>query len=144
MRHQRTSIFAAALLTVLLASGCADMGSKAGSDGVALNGSKEVPPNPSAATGLVRIAVAADHAVSGGLTTKGIEAKAAHIHQAAPGMNGPVIVGLTKAADDSWIVPPGAKLTDDQYASYQAGNLYVNVHSAQYPGGEIRAQLNSK
>jgi hypothetical protein len=37
--------------------------------------------------------------------------------------------------------PAGAKLTDAQYAAYKAGNLYVNVHSAKNPGGEIRAQL---
>ena len=34
-----------------------------------------------------------------------------------------------------------AKLTEAQYAAYKAGNLYVNVHSAKNPGGEIRAQL---
>jgi len=37
--------------------------------------------------------------------------------------------------------PPGSKLTDEQYASFKAGNLYVNVHSTEHKPGEIRAQL---
>jgi hypothetical protein len=32
-------------------------------------------------------------------------------------------------------------LTPEQLKSYQAGELYVNVHSAANKGGEIRAQL---
>jgi hypothetical protein len=38
-------------------------------------------------------------------------------------------------------VPPGAKLTDAQYDAFKAGRLYVNFHSAQHKGGEIRAQV---
>ena len=40
-----------------------------------------------------------------------------------------------------WSVPPGSKLTDEQYTSFKSGNLYVNVHSAEHKPGEIRAQL---
>ena len=36
---------------------------------------------------------------------------------------------------------PVAMLTDAQYASFKSGDLYVNVHSAQHPTGEIRGQL---
>jgi len=48
---------------------------------------------------------------------------------------------LTKKGDNEWVLPEGAKLSDDQFQSFNAGNLYVNVHSAAYPGGEIRAQI---
>jgi hypothetical protein len=38
-------------------------------------------------------------------------------------------------------VAPGTKLTDAQFAAFQAGNLYVNVHTAANAGGELRGQL---
>ncbi|MFZ2651237.1 MAG: CHRD domain-containing protein, partial [Burkholderiaceae bacterium] len=65
----------------------------------------------------------------------------AHIHMAPSGKNGPVVVPLAKGAQGVWSVAPGAKLTAEQLKSYQAGELYVNVHSAANKGGEIRAQL---
>jgi len=51
-----------------------------------------------------------------------------------------VIIPLTKDGN-TYSAPPGAKLTELQLASFRAGNLYVNVHTAANPGGEIRAQL---
>ncbi|PUA18262.1 CHRD domain-containing protein [Glaciimonas sp. PCH181] len=106
-----------------------------------LDGAHEVPANDSTASGITNITVAADKSVSGNVTTTGIDGKAAHIHIGAAGVNGPVIVPLSKTGDNVWSVPAGAMLTDPQYASYLAGNLYVNVHSAAHPGGEIRVQL---
>ena len=79
--------------------------------------------------------------VSGGITTAGIAATAAHIHLGKAGTNGMVVIGLVKNGDNAWSVPPGAKLTDEQYKAYLAGELYVNVHSAANKGGEIRGQL---
>ena len=108
---------------------------------VTLDGGHEVPPTNSAASGSATIKVAADKSVSGTVNTRGIQGKMAHIHEGALGKNGPVLVPLTKVGDDTWEVPAGAKFTDAQYASYLAGNLYINVHSATNPGGEIRGQL---
>jgi hypothetical protein len=93
------------------------------------------------ATGGGSISINPDMSVSGGITTKGVVATMAHIHLGAAGANGPVIVGLVKSGDNGWQVPAGSKLTEEQYRAYKAGDLYVNVHSAEHKGGEIRAQL---
>ena len=108
---------------------------------IALSGSQQVPPVTTSASGSGTITIGADKAVSGSVTTTGVTAIAAHIHQAAAGQNGPVIIPLTKTADNVWSVPAGAKLTDEQFTAFKAGNLYVNVHSAANKGGEIRGQL---
>jgi hypothetical protein len=92
------------------------------------------------ASGSGTITVNADKTVSGSVTVKGVNATAAHIHEGAAGKNGGVIIPLTKSGD-TFSVPAGAKLTDAQFAALQKGELYVNVHSAANPNGEIRAQL---
>jgi hypothetical protein len=126
---------AAALLT--LAAGTATAG-----DAVKLSGKEEVPPTPSMATGSGTITVKDDKSVSGSVTTSGVEGTAAHIHLAEKGKNGPPIITLTKGEDGkSWNVPADSKLTDEQFAAYKAGHLYINVHSAAHKPGEIRAQL---
>jgi len=108
-----------------------------------LSGANEVPANNSAATGTGTIRIGRDGSVTGNVVVAGMTPTAAHIHEAPPGKNGPVIVPLAKTADNVFAAAAGARLTDAQYASYLAGNLYVNVHSDAYPGGEIRAQLTA-
>jgi len=108
---------------------------------VVLSGGQEVPPVTTSATGSGTITVAADQSISGKITTTGIKGTAAHIHVAAPGTNGPVIVPLTKDGENGWAVGPGAKLQDAHYQAFKDGNLYVNVHSAANPNGEIRGQI---
>jgi len=109
---------------------------------VKLTGANEVPPVMTSASGSGTVTVNEDHTVTAKITATGMTATAAHIHQAAMGANGKVIVPFTKTGDNEFSAPPGAKLTDEQYAAYKAGDLYVNVHSAAHPGGEIRAQLS--
>jgi hypothetical protein len=108
---------------------------------VVLSGAEETPAVTTAASGSGTISVGADKSVSGSITTKDVLGTAAHIHLAAPGKSGPPVITLAKSADNVWSVPAGSVLTDDQYASYQAGNLYINVHSAAHKPGEIRGQL---
>ena len=108
---------------------------------VTLTGAEETPAVSTAAIGAGVINVDADKSVSGKVTTKGVSGTAAHIHLAAAGQSGPPIITLEKTTDDVWSVPAGSKLTDDQYASYQAGKLYINVHSAENKRGEIRGQI---
>ena len=108
---------------------------------VDLSGDQEVPKVTTQAKGNGTITVGDDKSVKGSITTTGITATAAHIHEADAGKNGGVIIPLTKNGDNGWSVPAGAKLTDAQYEAYKKGGLYVNVHSAANPGGEIRGQL---
>ena len=134
-------ISSAALILVTALSACSAMRSNNESVQVNLSGAQEVPAVPSGATGTGTITVANDGSVSVSITTSGIVATAAHIHLGAAGTNGPVIVPFTKTSDNTFAAPAGAKLNEAQMASYKAGGLYVNVHSAKYPGGEIRAQI---
>lgn len=131
--------FAGLALVLTLLAGCSGMGKGMGSS-VALSGAQEVPPVSTSATGTARITVGADKSVSGRIDTSGLDGTMAHIHIGARGSNGPVIVPMNKEGS-SWVIAPGARLTDAQYDAYKAGNLYVNVHTAVNKGGEIRAQL---
>lgn len=108
---------------------------------LSLNGATEVPPVVTAASASGQISVTPDRNISGSVKVSGMVATMAHIHEAAVGKNGPPIVTLIKGANDSYAVPAGTRLSEAHYSSYASGMLYVNVHSAQYPNGEIRAQL---
>jgi hypothetical protein len=143
-KNSQVSFVGAAALLALLTAGCSSMENMSMPSwmggGTELSGAQEVPPASTKATGKSTIKVADDKSVSGSVSYSGMNASAAHIHQGAAGQSGPVIIPLTKT-DGGFTVPSSAKLTDAQYSAYKAGGLYVNVHSAAYPNGEIRAQL---
>ena len=106
-----------------------------------LDGAQEVPPNASPAVGTASIVVdMAANTLSMDLTFHGLGSVEtdAHIHGPAPaGMGAGIKFGL----------PLGNKkvvvwnyLQSDE-ANILAGLMYVNIHSASFPAGEIRGQI---
>src|SRR5216683_6538496 len=126
LTHKRitTAILSSGLAVIAAFSSMAAM-----SETVALTGTNEVPPVTTSATGTANITIGADRSVKASVTAKDVTATASHIHMGAAGSNGPVVVPFTKTGD-TFSAAPDAKLTEEQYAAYKAGNLYVNVHSA--------------
>lgn len=107
-----------------------------------LRGAEEVAPTPSSATGTGTMVVEpTTRTASGRITLSGMAATAAHIHIAAPGANGPVIIPLNDLGGGVWAVPANTRLTAAQYLAFKQGNLYFNAHSVLFPNGEIRGQI---
>lgn len=132
-----------------------------------LVGTNEVPPNASPATGFVTMSLSGNF-LSLSLTWSGLiggNVTAGHIHCCvAPGANVGVAVGfngLPAAASGNYsntfdlstsavytsgfITNFGGGTTAGAQAALiaglNAGTAYVNLHNAQFPGGEIRANV---
>lgn len=126
--------------------------SPAGAKTVTLGGSEEVPPVTTTASGSFEWALAGA-TLSYRLRASGAELRAAHLHLGARGTNGPVVVTLfnnpagVSSIDVSGSVAvsdlsgPAAGNMADFLAALRAGNLYVNVHSADHPAGVLRGQV---
>lgn len=111
---------------------------------VAVSAAEVFPRTNSTATGTGQLTFnLVTGVVTGGITLSGITATLAHIHDGIAGTNGPVIVDFLQSASDPnrWEVEAGDVLNADQVNALLAGQLYVNVHSAAHPGGEIRGQI---
>ena len=107
-------------------------------------GSQENPPTPSLAAGTGIFSVdPVTRALSARAVTSGLTSTAAHIHVGAVGVNAPVAVAFiqTEPGSGIWIPPANTILTAEQYQSFISGGTYLNVHSAAFPGGEIRGQI---
>src|ERR1700761_3291762 len=108
-----------------------------------LDGKSENPPTTSSGTGTADIDYdAASKKLSWKLTYSGLSgpATAAHFHgPAEAGKNAGVAVAIPNATSSP--VEGSATLTDAQAADLLAGKLYVNIHTAANPGGEIRGQV---
>src|SRR6202142_2864244 len=108
----------------------------------ALSGKSEVPANTTAGTGEVTATYDSD---SKKLTWKGTysgltgPATAAHFHGPAPeGKNAGVMVPTNPNGPS---FEGSATLNDAQAKALMDGDMYVNVHTADNKGGEIRGQL---
>lgn len=112
-----------------------------------LQGSQEVPANASPASGIVIVKydMASNFLeLTGDYQDLSAPISASHIHgPAGPGVNAPVIFGLTNTGGTTGSLSITATLTATQETDLLAGNWYVNVHNANFPGGEIRGQLTS-
>lgn len=125
-----------------------------------LSGDEEVPPVDTLARGQAVFKLSKDGTV---LQYKLIAANIedtlqAHIHLGPAGTNGPVVTflfgpvapgsgifrgvlaeGVITAED--LIGPLAGQPLSALIAAMEAGNTYVNVHTVQYPAGEIRGQI---
>lgn len=113
-----------------------------------LNASVQTPPNDSKGTGSVSASYDTNSKV---LSWKGTHSgltsnvTSAHIHgPAEAGRSAGVAIWIsTKGTPLSDSFAGQATLTDAQAAELMAGLWYVNLHTARYPGGEIRGQLEA-
>ncbi len=107
-----------------------------------LSSAAEVPANASAGTGTLTATFDKGTSVlKWRVTYSGLTgpASAAHFHgPALPGANAGVVVPFPSAASPA---EGSATLTPAQVTDLMAGKWYVNVHTAQHPGGEIRGQV---
>ncbi|ACI92474.1 chrd [Afipia carboxidovorans OM5] len=131
---------AAAILTTLV------MVSPANAEKIAmklnLSGASEVPPNDSKATGTADVNYdTASKMLTWKVTYSGLTGPAtmAHFHgPAEPGKNAGIMIPFKDVASGA---QGSATLTDTQATDLMAGKMYINVHTAAHPGGEIRAQV---
>ncbi len=109
-----------------------------------LDASKEVPRNDSTGTGTLEATYdPRTKEFSYTLTFDGLTgpATAAHLH--GPALHGRNAGVIAPIGDKDPVSPVSGTLTltDDQFKDLKASRIYVNVHTADNPGGEIRGQV---
>jgi hypothetical protein len=109
-----------------------------------LNGRSEVPKTTSKGTGKLDATFDAQtKALTYTLTFDRLSgpATAAHIHGPATRKESAGVVAPLGDKNPTSPVSGSVTLTDDQAKALQSSKLYVNVHTAANPGGEIRGQI---
>lgn len=108
-----------------------------------LTGAQEVPPVSTSAAGAAEVSFNRNtNLLAWKVTYAGLTSAptGGHIHgPAAPGQNAGVLVPFTNVAAQP--IVGQATLTPQQAGDLAAGRWYVNIHSANFPNGEIRGQL---
>ncbi len=105
-----------------------------------LNGTSEVPANTSTATGTATLTFNKTTKIFTITVTHDIAAPTnGHIHKGAIGVSGGPVFPFSSYT--SPISYTSAALDATQEADLYAELYYVNIHTAAFPGGEIRGQL---
>jgi hypothetical protein len=108
-----------------------------------MSSDQETKKGPAGGKGLARLDVDPyEHRVCYELSYQGIgKPSGAHIHRGRAGENGPVVVDLDFARNgDQGCVPGNPRVLRDMQAQPQ--HYYVNLHTAQFPDGAIRGQVD--
>lgn len=113
---------------------------------VALTGAQQVPPVQTSGSGMATLTYdPSTRQVTWSVSYSGLSSAVtmAHFHgPAAAGKNGPVVIWISKRGGSASSPITGqATLTAAQAAQFAAGQWYVNVHTKDHPGGEIRGQV---
>ena len=125
-----------------------------------LAGANEVPPRSTAASGAIGFTVRGTR-VDYSIEVHGLGAiVGGHVHSGAAGVNGPIRIALFPGPGanattnpltgvDGQLYEGSFEASDVVGITYEqllnemrAGTAYGNVHTTQFPGGEIRGQVN--
>ena len=108
-----------------------------------LTGAQETPANNSAATGTATLLLSPDETtarVSLNFSGLGSAQTDAHIHgPGGPGVIAPILFPLPTGNVSDFLI----SLTPTDVSNLKNGLLYVNVHTTNFPNGEIRGQFGT-
>lgn len=106
-----------------------------------LNGDQETPPVTSSAGGLAVASLTANlDTLVYKVTFHGLTPTAAHFHRGTAGTAGPVVIGLTQSNYPNFYAGRVA-VSPEVAGDFIRGDMYVNIHTAAHPSGEIRGQV---
>ncbi|CAB3774691.1 CHRD domain-containing protein [Paraburkholderia humisilvae] len=114
---------------------------------VPLTGAQQVPPVQTPGSGSADLTYDPDtHVVTWNIRFSGLSSQAtmAHFHGPAPaGKNAGVRVWLSQKGSMEMTSPVSgqATLSPDDVKMFEAGDMYINVHTKNNPNGEIRGQV---
>jgi len=107
-----------------------------------LKGPSEVPPTDSAGTGKAEVTYDdASKMLTWTINYSGLSGNAAAAHFHGPAKEGENAGPMVTIKQLDSPMKGSATLTDDQSKALTGGKMYINVHTAKYPDGEIRGQL---
>lgn len=156
-KHLRWTALLAASSLIFFSLGCPDDNDDPDPDltefSVELAGENQVPSVATTGTGEMDVELdnntlmvegSFDNLVS---RLTDIDGSPAHLHIGSSEESGPVLfnVDVDAGADDrSGTFSFEQELTDDEVNVLESNDLYLNIHTNAYPGGEVRGQLDSE